>query len=793
MRLFAREHRRPLLPLRNLVLLPAAQAWVDVGRPGSKAAVEAALARDRRLFLATQKDPATDQPAFADFYPLGVVAEVRRVSRLSDGTLRILVEGIERGELKGLEEGEVPEARYRPIPEPQVADPELVRALMERVKAAFERYVAGHKGLRLDRHQLEEVQKEADPSRLADRVAHHATWSTEEKAEVLARVPVEERLEWVLGLLERDLERFELDRRIAARVKEQMDQNQREYYLREQMRAIQKELGGEDHASEIEELRERIEKKGFPEEVKKKALHELGRYQRMQPGSPEAGVIRTYLDWLLDLPWSEKSQDTLDLERTRAQLDADHYALADVKERILEFLAVQKLAGEEGAKGPILCLVGPPGVGKTSLGRSVAESMNRRFVRVSLGGVRDEAEIRGHRRTYVGALPGKIIQGMKKAGTVNPVFLLDEIDKLGADWRGDPASALLEVLDPEQNKAFQDHYLEVPYDLSRVFFIATANTTASIPRPLLDRMEVVEIPGYTPLEKVEIARRHLWPKVARRAGVADKVRVSDEAIARIIEEYTEEAGVRNLERELAKVARRMAKAYLEAPWEGVREVVAKDLEQLLGVPRYRRDRREKAPLVGAAQGLAWTPVGGALLVVEVLAVPGKGRLSLTGSLGEVMKESAQAALSYLRAHAERYHLPEGFHERWDLHVHVPEGAVKKDGPSAGVTIATAMASALSGRPVRADLAMTGEITLRGRVLAVGGIKEKLIAAYNAGVAEVLLPRENEKDLAEVPREVREGLRLTLVDRVEEVLETALLPAPPPAEAEADRPAGWAGA
>ncbi len=793
MRLFTREPQRPLLPLRNLVLFPGAQAWIDVGRPGSKAAVEAALAKDRRLFLATQRDPSTNRPGREDFHPMGLVAEIRRVSRLSDGTLRILVEGLERGELLEVAGDEVPLARYRPVPEPAVAEPERVRALMPRVKEAFARYVAGHKGLRLDRHQLEEIQAEADPARLADRVAHHATWETADKAEVLARVPVEDRLEWVLGLLERDLERFELDRRIAARVKEQMDQNQREYYLREQMRAIQKELGGEDQVSEVEELRERIEQKGFPEEVKAKALKELARYQRLQPGSPEAGVIRTYLDWLLDLPWSEASQDVLDLARTRAQLDADHYALADVKERILEFLAVQKLAGEEGAKGPILCLVGPPGVGKTSLGRSVAESMNRRFVRVSLGGVRDEAEIRGHRRTYVGALPGKILQGMKKAGTVNPVFLLDEVDKLGVDWRGDPAAALLEVLDPEQNKAFQDHYLEVPYDLSRVFFIATANTLATIPRPLLDRMEVVELPGYTPLEKREIARRHLWPKVARRAGVADKAAVSEAALERIIEEYTEEAGVRNLERELAKLARRMARRYLEAPWEGVREVGPDELEALLGVPKYRRERREKEPLLGAAQGLAWTPVGGALLVVEVLAVPGKGRLSLTGSLGEVMKESAQAARSYLRAHAERFGLPPDLHEKWDLHVHVPEGAVKKDGPSAGVTIATALASALSGRPVRSDLAMTGEITLRGRVLAVGGIKEKLLAAYAAGVEEVLLPRENAKDLAEVPAEVKEGLRLTLVERVEEVLEAALLPAPPPADRDADRPAGWAGA
>lgn len=794
MRIFQREPKLPLLPLRNLVLFPGTEAWIDVGRPGSKRAVEAALQSGKRLFLATQRDPEQDEPALSDFFPVGVVAEVRRVARLNDGTLRILVRGLERGRLLDVEEGDHGLARYKPLPEPAVRDPEAVRVLMERVKEAFERYLVGHKGLRLDRHQQDEVLAEADPARLADRVASLATWSPEEKASVLEELDLVARLERVLALLFRDLERFELDRKIAARVKEQMDKNQREYYLREQMRAIQKELGGgEDHITEVEELRERIKQKGFPKEVEEKALKELARYERLQPGSPEAGVVRTYLDWLLDLPWSEKSEDVLDLARTREKLDADHYALEDVKERILEFLAAKKLGGEEGAKGPILCLVGPPGVGKTSLGRSIAESMNRQFVRISLGGVRDEAEIRGHRRTYIGALPGKIIQGMKKAGTVNPVFLLDEVDKIGADWRGDPSAALLEVLDPEQNKAFQDHYLEVPYDLSQVFFIATANTLATIPRPLLDRMEVVEIPGYTPLEKLEIAKRHLWPKVARRTGVLDKVALPDATLRRVIAEYTEEAGVRNLERELAKLARKLAKNYLEAPWEGVREVAPEELEAFLGVPKYRQERAEKEPLQGAAQGLAWTPVGGAMLVVEVLAVPGKGKLSLTGSLGDVMKESAQAALTFLRANAERFGLAPDFHEKWDLHVHVPEGAVKKDGPSAGVTIATAIASALSGRPVRADLAMTGEITLRGRVLPVGGIKEKLLAAYNAGIAEVLIPKENEKDLAEVPEEVRRGLKITPVERIEEVLEAALLPQPPAAEAAPTRPSGWAGA
>ncbi len=774
MRLFNKHPKLPLLALRDLVVFPRATVRIDVGRPASLAAVEAALARDGRLFLATQRTPEVEAPGPEDLYPHGVVAEIRRSTRMADGTVQLIVEAIERGRLLGLGGKDPVWASYEPLPE-GAASAELAPLVAE-VKKAFERYLMAHKALRLDRHRVDAILGEADPAALADAIAQEADWQTEEKAALLGEPEPGRRLERVLALLLRDLERLDLDRKIAARVKQQMDQNQREYYLREQMRAIQAELGGgQDLASEVEELRERIEKKGFPEEVKEKALKELARYERLQPGSPEAGVVRTYLDWLLDLPWSEASEEVLDLGRTRAILDRDHHGLEDVKDRILEFLAVQKLAGEDGAKGPILLLVGPPGVGKTSLGRSVAESMNRNFVRVSLGGVRDEAEIRGHRRTYVGALPGKIIQSMKKAGTINPVFLLDEVDKLGADWRGDPASALLEVLDPEQNKAFQDHYLEVPYDLSRVFFIATANTTSSIPRPLLDRMEVIEIPGYTPLEKRAIAIKHLWPKVAKRAGVADKVEIAPEAVDRIIAEYTDEAGVRNLERTLAKVARRLARAYLENPWTGPRSVEPGDLPELLGPPLHRPDRREKAPMLGAATGLAWTETGGRLLVVEALAVPGKGRIRLTGNLGEVMKESAEAAVSYLRAHAGEWGLDPDFFEKFDLHVHVPEGAVPKDGPSAGITVATAVASALSGRPVRPDLAMTGEITLRGRVLPIGGLKEKLLAAYNAGIKEVLIPRENEPQLEEVPEEVRKGLVIRPVASMDEVFQAALLP------------------
>ncbi len=772
----------PVIPLRNTVILPHATSPVDVGRPRSKAAVERAAEGDRHVFLVTQKAPEVDEPTPEDLYDTGVLAAVKQVMRLPDGTLQVVVETKARVRLLAYrEEGDHVAAAGEVLEDPAHYDEAMVRVLMRELKEAFERYVEAHKGLRLDRYKVEAVLGMVDPVRLPDAVAGYATWNVEDKMAVLETVGVEDRLKKVLELLLRDLERFALDSKIAARVKEQMDVNQREYYLREQMKAIQKELGGEDAAGEIEELRERIEARGMPEPVKEKALKELARLERMQPGSPEATVARTYLDWLLDVPWTEASEDTIDIQRTRTILDEDHYGLEEVKERILEFLAVRQLAeGDEGYKGPILCLVGPPGVGKTSLGRSVARSMNREFVRISLGGVRDEAEIRGHRRTYIGALPGKIIQAMKTAGVVNPVFLLDEIDKMASDWRGDPASAMLEVLDPEQNKTFTDHYLDVPYDLSRVFFITTANSLSTIPGPLRDRMEIIEIPGYTALEKERIARGFLWPRQLEAGRMQGRLTVEDAAIRRVIHEYTREAGVRELERQLAKLVRRAAKRYIERPWEGERRIGEADLPDYLGVPKYRPDKREDAPQVGAAQGLAWTPVGGALLTVEALAVPGKGNLKLTGNLGDVMKESAQAALSYLRSTANRWGLPEGFHTQWDLHVHVPEGATPKDGPSAGITIAVAIASALTGRPARMDWAMTGEVTLRGKVLAIGGLKEKLLAAHQSGIRQVILPAENEPQLAEVPEEVLRDLEVKLVEQVDEVLETVLLPAPEPA-------------
>lgn len=786
----------PVLPLRNTVVLPHVTTAVDVGRPRSKRAVEEALQSDRFIFLVTQKDPEVDNPEPEDLYTYGTLAVVKQALRLPDGSLQVMVEARNRARLVRYLAAPYLRAIGEVLSEGPVEDKELARILVSEVQEAFERYLQNHKTLKLDRYQQEAIKSTLDPAILADTVAHHATWEAREKQALLETLSVEERLKRVLALLLRDLERFELDKKIAARVKEQMDQNQREYYLREQMKAIQKELGGgEDFLSEIEELRERIEKKGMPEPVKEKALKELRRLEKMQPGSPEATVSRTYLEWLLDVPWTEADPEVLDIQVTKRVLDEDHYGLKDVKERILEYLAVRQLTLGKEVKGhaPILCFVGPPGVGKTSLGRSIARSMNRRFHRISLGGVRDEAEIRGHRRTYIGALPGKIIQGMKQVGVVNPVFLLDEIDKMSADWRGDPASATLEVLDPEQNHTFTDHYLDVPYDLSRVFFITTANTLSTIPKPLLDRMEVIEIPGYTALEKRAIARHFRWPFQVKEAGLEGRLEITDQAIDRIIHEYTREAGVRNLDRELSKVARKAAKAYLEAPWEGVRVVDAGDLEEYLGVPRYRPDKAEKEPQIGTAQGLAWTPYGGTLLTIEAVAIPGTGKIHLTGNLGEVMKESAQAALTYLRAHQEEWGLPEGFHKEFDLHIHVPEGATPKDGPSAGITMATALASALTRRPVRMDIAMTGEITLRGRVLAIGGVKEKLLAAHQAGIHTVVLPKENAKDLKEVPEEILKELEIHLVEEVGEVLNLLLLPSSLPPPVSPDRPQLGAGA
>jgi ATP-dependent Lon protease len=781
----------PVIALRNQVVLPRTLENVDVGRPKSKRALEEAQAADNRVLLVVQREARVDDPGGGDLYEVGTLCVIKQVIRLPDDTLQVLVEGRERARIDELLPGPSLRAQVSTLEE-QVGDAGRdLKALIEQTKSAFQDYAQQNKGLRLDSFHLENLRglKEAGP--LADVVAKYATWEVADKQAVLEEPDAGARLEKVFGFLSRDLERFDTEKQISARVKQQMDSNQREYYLREQMKAIQKELG-QDETDEIEALRARIEEKELPEQAHERAMKEVDRLEKMPGGSPEATVVRTYLDTLLELPWTEMDEEKLDVGHTEAILDEDHYALQEPKERILEFLAVRQLtkeAPDADYKAPILCLVGPPGVGKTSLGKSIARSMDRNFVRMSLGGVRDEAEIRGHRRTYIGSMPGRIIQGMKSAGTVNPVFLLDEVDKMTADFRGDPSSALLEVLDPEQNDTFADHYLEIPYDLSKVMFITTANTMATIPRPLLDRMEVIQIPGYTLHEKLEIAKRYRVPRQVTDHGLTDRLAIDDGALRKVVTEYTREAGVRNLDRLIAKLARKSAKRYLREPWDGARVLDDEEARELLGVPPYRDEKAEKEAQIGLSHGLAWTDVGGVTLDVEAVAVPGTGKVALTGQLGEVMKESAQAAIAYLRNHAADFGLPEGFHESRDLHVHVLEGGTPKEGPSAGIAMATAVVSALTGRPVRGDVAMTGEITLRGRVLAIGGVKEKLLAAHQAGIHRVLLPEDNRANLEDVPEAVLGELEVTLVRSFAEVLEAMLLPEP---EAAYPPPAGDAG-
>jgi ATP-dependent Lon protease len=779
----------PVIALRTQVVLPRTLENVDVGRPKSKRALEEAQAADNRVLLVVQREPRVDDPAGDELYDVGTLCVIKQVIRLPDDTLQVLVEGRERARIERYLPGPSLRATVRTIPETALERPASeIAAVVEQVKSAFGDYAQQNKNLRLDSFHLENLKGLKEPGPLADVVAKYATWESGDKQAVLEEPDAVKRLELVLGFLSRDLERFDTEKQISARVKQQMDANQREYYLREQMKAIQRELGSDD-ASEAEELRKRVEEKQLPETPRERALKEIERLEKMAGGSPEATVVRTYLDVLLDLPWTEMDDEQLDINHTQQVLDEDHHALEEPKERILEFLAVRQLTKDRETsdyKAPILCLVGPPGVGKTSLGKSVARSMNRAFVRMSLGGVRDEAEIRGHRRTYIGSLPGRILQGMKTAGKVNPVFLLDEVDKMTADFRGDPSSALLEVLDPEQNDTFTDHYLEIPYDLSKVMFITTANTLSTIPRALLDRMEVIQIPGYTLDEKLVIARQYRAPRQMADHGLEGRLTVDEAAVRRIVTEYTREAGVRNMDRLIAKVARKSAKAYLDEPWEDERVIDADRVRELLGVPPYRDEAAEKQPQVGLTHGLAWTSVGGVTLDVEVVAVPGKGKLALTGQLGEVMKESAQAAIAYLRNHSADYGLPADFYESRDIHVHVLEGATPKDGPSAGIAIATAVVSALTGRPVRGDIAMTGEITLRGRVMQIGGVKEKLLAAHQAGIRHVIIPEANEANLEDVPDAILSELTVTAVKDFGAVLtlmldtdDSAVFDTPPP--------------
>ncbi|PFP66355.1 endopeptidase La [Bacillus cereus] len=761
----------PLLPLRGVLVYPTMVLHLDVGRDKSIQALEQAAMDENIIFLAMQKEMNIDDPKEDDIYSVGTVAKVKQMLKLPNGTLRVLVEGLHRAEvIEFIEEENVVQVSIKTVTE-EVEDDLEEKAFMRTLLEHFEQYIKVSK--KVSNETFATVADVEEPGRLADLIASHLPIKTKQKQEILEIVSVKERLQTLISIIQDEQELLSLEKKIGQKVKRSMERTQKEYFLREQMKAIQTELGDkEGKGGEVEELREKIEQSGMLEETMKAALKELDRYEKLPASSAESGVIRNYIDWLLALPWTEATEDIIDLAHSEEILNNDHYGLEKVKERVLEYLAVQKLTNS--LKGPILCLVGPPGVGKTSLARSIATSLNRNFVRVSLGGVRDESEIRGHRRTYVGAMPGRIIQGMKKAKTVNPVFLLDEIDKMSNDFRGDPSAALLEVLDPEQNHNFSDHYIEEPYDLSKVMFVATANTLSSIPGPLLDRMEIISIAGYTELEKVHIAREHLLPKQLKEHGLRKgNLQVRDEALLEIIRYYTREAGVRTLERQIAKVCRKVAKIIVTAERKRI-VVTEKKIVDLLGKHIFRYGQAEKTDQVGMATGLAYTAAGGDTLAIEVSVAPGKGKLILTGKLGDVMKESAQAAFSYIRSRAEELQIDPNFHEKNDIHIHVPEGAVPKDGPSAGITMATALISALTGIPVSKEVGMTGEITLRGRVLPIGGLKEKTLSAHRAGLTKIILPAENEKDLDDIPESVKENLTFVLASHLDEVLEHALV-------------------
>ena len=762
----------PLLPLRDIVVFPNMVVPLFVGRAKSILALEAAMGSDRNLMLCAQREAAEDEPSQADIYEVGTLGSIIQLLRLPDGTVKVLVEGKSRSRV-GRFVGSEPffSCELESVPEGDSAGVE-VEALVRTVHGTFETYVKLNK--KVPPETLNTVVAIGDAGRLADNIVAHLNLKLEERQELLETFAPGKRLEEVYARMQAEIEVLEVERKIRGRVKKQMERSQKEYYLNEQMRAIQKELGERDEfKNEIDELEEQLKAKKMPEEAAKRAEKELKKLKMMSPMSAEATVVRNYVDWMISLPWEEDKPEGHDLVEAERVLDEDHFGLDKPKERILEYLAVQALV--DRMRGPILCLVGPPGVGKTSLGKSIARATGRDFVRVSLGGVRDEAEIRGHRRTYIGALPGKILQSLKKAGTGNPVFLLDEVDKMSMDFRGDPSSALLEVLDPEQNHTFNDHYLDLDYDLSRVMFVCTANVLSQIPRPLQDRMEIIQLPGYIESEKLAIAREFLAPKQREANGLQEaQIEFTDAAILEIIRHYTRESGVRGLERELAsicrKVARQVVKAGDDAP---LTKITPARVKKLLGVQKYRFGRAEEEDLIGVCTGLAYTEVGGELLQTEVSVTPGRGKLQVTGRLGEVMQESANAALSYVRSRAKQLGLTRDFYSKIDLHIHVPEGATPKDGPSAGITIATAIASALTRVPIRANVAMTGEITLRGRVLPIGGLKEKLIAALRGGIDTVLIPKDNEKDLADIPPTVRRGLELILVDHMDDVLAAAL--------------------
>ncbi|MED4987904.1 MULTISPECIES: endopeptidase La [Parageobacillus] len=761
----------PLLPLRGLLVFPTMVLHLDVGREKSVKALETAMVEDHIILLTSQKDVSVDEPDMDDLYQMGTLARVKQLLKLPNGTFRVLVEGIARAIITETVSEEpyfmVKVEKFVDRTTKDLEDEALKRTMLE----YFEQYINLSKRLSADIYAS--IADIDEPGRMADIIASHLPLKLEEKQRILETIDVKERIHKIIQILHNEKEVLQLEKKISMRVKQSMERTQKEYYLREQMKAIQKELGEkEGKAGEVEALKEKIEAAGMPSHVKETALKELDRYEKIPATSAESAVIRNYLDWLIALPWSTQTEDIHDIKRAEAILNEDHYGLEKVKERVLEFLSVQQLT--KSLKGPILCLAGPPGVGKTSLARSIAKSLNRRFVRISLGGVRDESEIRGHRRTYVGAMPGRIIQGMKKAGTINPVFLLDEIDKMSSDFRGDPSAALLEVLDPEQNHTFSDHYIEEPYDLSKVMFIATANNLATIPQPLLDRMEIITIPGYTEVEKLQIAKRHLLPKQLKEHGLKkSSLQVRDDAMMSIIRYYTREAGVRELERQIAAICRKAARLIVSEEKKRV-IITEKNIEEFLGKRKYRYGQAELEDQVGVATGLAYTAFGGDTLSIEVSLAPGKGKLVLTGKLGDVMKESAQAAFSYVRSRAEQLGIDSEFHEKYDIHIHVPEGAVPKDGPSAGITIATALISALTGRPVNRFVGMTGEITLRGRVLPIGGLKEKTLSAHRAGLKKVILPKDNEKDLEDIPDVVKNDLQFVFVSHLDEVLQHALV-------------------
>ncbi|SDQ45676.1 ATP-dependent proteinase. Serine peptidase. MEROPS family S16 [Virgibacillus subterraneus] len=761
----------PLLPLRGLLVFPSMVLHLDVGRDKSVTALEKAMMGDQTIFLAAQKKVSLDDPEPKDIYRIGTIAKVNQMLKLPNGTMRVLVEGLRRGEIIQFnEESEEFNVEIKEIEE-QHDEKNEEEALMRSLLGQFEQYIKVSQ--KITKETLETVSDIDEPSRFADIITSHLSLKIKDKQELLETVNVKERLQQLIKLITNEKKVLDLEKKIGQRVKTSMEKTQKEYYLREQMKAIQKELGEKDGKSgEVGKLREKVEESDMPERIVEVAMKELDRFEKVPQSSAESSVIRNYVEWLIALPWTEKTKDTIEIDNAHKILDRDHYGLEKVKERILEYLAVQKLT--QSIKGPILCLVGPPGVGKTSLAKSIARSINRNFVRASLGGIRDDAEIRGHRRTYIGAMPGRIIQGMKKAKTVNPVFLLDEIDKMSNDFRGDPSAAMLEVLDPEQNSNFSDHFIEETYDLSNVLFVATANYVNNIPGPLLDRMELISISGYTEVEKLHIAKEHLLSKQLKENGLTkNNLQIRDDALLKLIRTYTREAGVRGLERQLATLCRKAAKIIISKEKKRV-VVTEKSIEELLGKPVFRYGVMEQENQVGAATGLAYTAAGGDTLSIEVSHYPGKGKLTLTGKLGDVMQESAQAAFSYIRSRAKELSINPDFYETYDIHIHVPEGATPKDGPSAGITMATALVSALTGRAVKKEVGMTGEITLRGRVLPIGGLKEKSLSAHRAGITTIIIPEDNEKDIEDIPESVRSGLTFIKVNHLDQVLKHALV-------------------